>query len=137
MNVPHPSCQGMVRPKHPMLMVGVLCCATEPLLASGESWQLPAVTVRAELEEEVGLLHRGGALCCRGWFICEKFIKEIHVGPTPDTTRVETGINKEEEESLYCSHICIQYTCNKADDHTQVPVLNCNNHRVIGITRLG
>ena len=27
--------------------------------------------------------------------------------------------------------------CNKADDQTQVPVLNCNDYRVIDITRLG
>ena len=28
-------------------------------------------------------------------------------------------------------------TCNTADDHTQVSVLNCNDYRVIDITRLG
>ena len=38
--------------------------------------------------------------------------------------------------TLLCTHM-YTYTCNKADDHTQVPVLNCNNYRVIGITRLG
>ena len=47
------------------------------------------------------------------------------------------GQSHYEEISLYRAHICIQYTCNKADDHPQVPVLNCNNYRVIGITRLG
>ena len=29
------------------------------------------------------------------------------------------------------------YTCRKADDQTQVPVLNGNDYRVIDITRLG
>ena len=38
--------------------------------------------------------------------------------------------------TLLCTHM-YTYTCNKADDHTQVPVLDCNNYRVIGITRLG
>ena len=36
---------------------------------------------------------------------------------------------------LWCTHM-YRPTCNKADDHTQVHVINCNNYRVIDITRL-
>ena len=46
------------------------------------------------------------------------------------------GALKKRNITLLCTHM-YTYTCNKADDHTQVPVLNCNNYRVIGITRLG